>query len=192
MGVLLSGVIIFLIQVGPEFITDFNKESINIEPGEKKLEEQMDSNPNIETQDSEEQEAENLDSGNISSNEAKFHREQSQSSPFNIRKNTSKLEKDESQEPKKNLPIDTRDPSVALKGVIDEIAQNMVEVEGGEFRMGGEGEKDEQPYHEVLLSPFFISKYEVTQKQYEMIMGENPSRLKDCPNCMMCPVESVT
>ena len=37
---------------------------------------------------------------------------------------------------------------------------------------------DEQPVHEVTLSPYQIGKTEVTQALYERIMGENPSTFK--------------
>ena len=42
-------------------------------------------------------------------------------------------------------------------------------VPGGSFDMGdtfGEGASDELPVHEVLLSPYYIDKYEVTNEQY--------------------------
>ena len=37
---------------------------------------------------------------------------------------------------------------------------------------------DEMPAHEVELSPFYIGKYTVTQKEWEYIMGDNPSIFK--------------
>jgi len=38
---------------------------------------------------------------------------------------------------------------------------------------------DEGPTHEVIFkNPFFIGKYPVTQKQWEKVMGNNPSRFK--------------
>ena len=55
----------------------------------------------------------------------------------------------------------------------------MVFVEGGSFRMGSnKGDSLERPVHKVNLSDFYIGKYEVTQKQYKKIMGENPSSIK--------------
>jgi formylglycine-generating enzyme required for sulfatase activity len=55
----------------------------------------------------------------------------------------------------------------------------MVFVPGGRFMMGdlfGDGLENEQPVHEVLLSDFYIGKYPVTQAQWVLLMGENPSR----------------
>jgi formylglycine-generating enzyme required for sulfatase activity/serine/threonine protein kinase len=37
----------------------------------------------------------------------------------------------------------------------------------------------EQPVHEVELSPFFLSKYEMTQGQWERMSGKNPSFFRD-------------
>jgi formylglycine-generating enzyme required for sulfatase activity len=51
------------------------------------------------------------------------------------------------------------------------------------------GCSDEKPVHKVTLSSFTIGKYEVTQQQWEDIMGSNPSNHKDCDNC---PVENVS
>jgi formylglycine-generating enzyme required for sulfatase activity len=48
----------------------------------------------------------------------------------------------------------------------------------------------EKPVHEVTISqPFYLSKYEVTQGQWEKIMGNNPSRFTGEPTR---PVEQVS
>ncbi len=67
----------------------------------------------------------------------------------------------------------------------------MVFVKGGCFKMGdqfGVGDDDEQPVHEVCLEDYYISETEVTQAQWEAVMGFNPSKFKD-PNK---PVEYVS
>ncbi len=69
----------------------------------------------------------------------------------------------------------------------------MVQLPGGKFLMGSEkGEPErmgnEGPVHEVELSPFLIAKYEVTQEQWQRIMAENPSVVKENPY----PVVNVT
>ncbi len=49
--------------------------------------------------------------------------------------------------------------------------ENMVFVEGGSFMMGSlDGDDNEQPEHEVKVSPFWIGKYEVTQAEYAKFM----------------------
>jgi len=52
-------------------------------------------------------------------------------------------------------------------------------VPGGDFMMGrNEGGSDEKPVHKVVLSGFWMGKYEVTQGQWQEIMGNNPSTYK--------------
>jgi len=75
----------------------------------------------------------------------------------------------------------------ALYSNVDEI--EMVWAEGGSFMMGSkEGEEDEKPVHKVILNGFYIGKYEVTQEQWEQVMGYQPSKNKGCKKC---PVENV-
>lgn len=65
----------------------------------------------------------------------------------------------------------------------------MVFVKNGTFRMGSnEGTKAETPVHGVDISDFYIGKYEVTQKQWQDIMGYNPSHFVGLNR----PVENVT
>jgi sulfatase modifying factor 1 len=70
----------------------------------------------------------------------------------------------------------------------------MVQVEAGTFTMGCAGDKvecdaDENPSHTVTLDGYGISMYEVTQVQWQSIMGNNPSAFLKCPQC---PVEQVS
>ena len=58
------------------------------------------------------------------------------------------------------------------------IPDDMVLVQGGSFDMGdhfGEGEDNELPVHYVNLSAYYINQYEVTQLEYETLIGSNPS-----------------
>jgi formylglycine-generating enzyme required for sulfatase activity len=58
--------------------------------------------------------------------------------------------------------------------------EGMIFVEGGEYLMGSEnGDDDEKPVHKVMVNSFYIDKYEVTQREYEKVMGNNPSSLKN-------------
>ncbi|MBU1677760.1 MAG: SUMF1/EgtB/PvdO family nonheme iron enzyme [Bacteroidetes bacterium] len=73
--------------------------------------------------------------------------------------------------------------------MVGEIPEGFVFVEGGVFQMGStSGDSDEQPVHTVTLSNFYISKYEVTQKQWREVMGTNPSYFSGDDK----PVEQVT
>jgi len=56
---------------------------------------------------------------------------------------------------------------------------NMIQVGAGTFQMGSTmGRSDEQPVHDVTLSPFYIGETEVTQELYYAVMGLNPSYFK--------------
>ncbi len=49
----------------------------------------------------------------------------------------------------------------------------MIWVEGGSFQMGSDnGQPDEQPVHSVSLDGFYISAYEITNRQYADFMNE--------------------
>ncbi|MGA8260235.1 MAG: formylglycine-generating enzyme family protein [Arenicellales bacterium] len=67
----------------------------------------------------------------------------------------------------------------------------MVRVRGGCFEMGGAPDRprqfNEKPQHRVCVKDFAIGKYEVTQSQWQAVMGTNPSHFKG-PNR---PVEQV-
>ena len=63
------------------------------------------------------------------------------------------------------------------------IKLEMVYIPGGSFLMGSaeneEGrQENEGPQHEVTLQPFYMSKYPITQEQYQVIMDKNPSEFK--------------
>ena len=78
--------------------------------------------------------------------------------------------------------------------IIDKLISNMVYVEGGTFKMGSMSDKpgdsffNESPIHMVKISSFYICRYQVTQEEWEVIMGNNPSRFKGAK----CPVELVS
>ncbi|MEM7234311.1 MAG: formylglycine-generating enzyme family protein, partial [Planctomycetota bacterium] len=65
-----------------------------------------------------------------------------------------------------------------------------VRLPGGTFLQGSAGEEAEsiETAHETTLSPFLIAKYEVSQREWEELMGSNPSHFKG-PDL---PVESVS
>jgi len=68
------------------------------------------------------------------------------------------------------------------EAVIQRLIKNMVLVEGGTFTMGS-SQKDDvwtrgKPRHEVTVSSFMICKFEVTQEEWQAVMGNNPSFYK--------------
>jgi len=62
-----------------------------------------------------------------------------------------------------------------------ELSVEMILIDGGVFFMGSEnGAEDEMPVHDVILSPFWMSKYEITQRTLSSVMEKNPSpKIKD-------------
>ncbi|MBF0328761.1 MAG: formylglycine-generating enzyme family protein [Nitrospirae bacterium] len=71
----------------------------------------------------------------------------------------------------------------------------LVFVKGGCYQMGcgswtSECYDDEKPVHEVCVDDYYIGKYEVTQGQWQAVMGNNPSHFKNCGD--NCPVENVS
>jgi formylglycine-generating enzyme required for sulfatase activity len=63
------------------------------------------------------------------------------------------------------------------------VPDNFVRINGGTFTMGSPANEpsrrdNEGPQHQVTVSGFYMGKYEVTQKEYQEIMGTNPSYFK--------------
>ena len=58
----------------------------------------------------------------------------------------------------------------------------MVEVQGGSFLMGSRaGDFDEEPVHRVHISPFHLTRYEVTYLQFQEFIKENSYWIKGKP-----------
>ena len=76
---------------------------------------------------------------------------------------------------------EARDPATGSRPLRPETGIVLVLLPGGAFPMGSpESDPRREPneeLHEVTLGPFFLSKYEVTQAQWERVMGSNPSGL---------------
>lgn len=74
------------------------------------------------------------------------------------------------------------------------LIDGMTKIEGGTFTMGATTEQgsnaysDEKPTHQVTLSDYMIGETEVTQEQWEAVMGSNPSYFKGSN----LPVEQVS
>lgn len=77
------------------------------------------------------------------------------------------------------------------KEIKNSIGMELILIPSGSFQMGGDKsfEADATPLHSVTIStPFYMGKYEVTQKQWHVIMGSNPSKFKGGTR----PVEQVS
>jgi len=60
-----------------------------------------------------------------------------------------------------------------------EIPIDFVHIKGGTFMMGSPSDEvkrqDDETQHRVTVRDFYISKFQITQKEYEAVMGKNPS-----------------
>jgi len=86
--------------------------------------------------------------------------------------------------PEKNLTVDLGN-GVKLELVL---------IQPGTFMMGAENITDnEKPVHKVTLTkPFYMGKYEVTQEQWQLVAGDNPSQFKEGADAGRRPVEQVS
>jgi formylglycine-generating enzyme required for sulfatase activity len=90
----------------------------------------------------------------------------------------------------KALPL----PKETTIPVSEKVSIKLALIASGKFMMGSpDGEKgrsaDEGPQREVTITkPFYMGATEVTQAQYEAVMGKNPSSFKGPQN----PVDSVS
>ena len=97
--------------------------------------------------------------------------------------------KDEASDKKnKKVPKEIKNP------ILINLLSNMIKIEGGTFMMGASSEQgsdaypDERPIHKVAVSSFYLCRYEVTQEEWEAVMGNNPSMF----NSLKKPVEQVS
>jgi formylglycine-generating enzyme required for sulfatase activity len=74
----------------------------------------------------------------------------------------------------------------------EQMPVNFVRIEGGTFTMGSPSNEpqrfSDEVQHRVTVSAFYMGKYEVTQAEYEAVMGTNPSNFKGSN----LPVECVS
>ncbi len=114
-----------------------------------------------------------------------------------------KKTKGDEQAIERSEPIDRRadgkeseeTPESPVKGkpwTVPSCGMEFVYVAPGEFSMGSDSErmpKPSKPSHNVQITEgFWIGKYEVTQRLYKKVMGENPSEFPNKRN----PVEQVS
>jgi formylglycine-generating enzyme required for sulfatase activity len=82
-----------------------------------------------------------------------------------------------------------------LEYITNSVKMKFVKIPGGEFMMGadkdvdGEAFDEEKPRRKVKISSYWCGVYEVTQGQYQKVMGTNPSAFKDGDDY---PVETVS
>jgi formylglycine-generating enzyme required for sulfatase activity len=93
------------------------------------------------------------------------------------------------------VPVDIRDeerspeePNYFTEDLGKDVTLHMVAIPGDIFQMGSKEQPREQPVHPVTISSFYMGRYPVTQAQYEVIMGNNPSHFKGAN----LPVENIS
>ena len=79
--------------------------------------------------------------------------------------------------------------------ITNSIGMKFVKIKSGSFMMGSPDnesyrESNEKQHNVTLTNDYYLQTTEVTQGQWKEIMGNNPSRFKNCGND--CPVESVS
>lgn len=90
------------------------------------------------------------------------------------------LSNDDIDETETTLDIQSEE-EIIPQNPIERLEYEMVTIDGGTLILGATSEQSayamnqEYPAHEVTLSSYKIGRYEVTQEQWEAIMGYNPS-----------------
>ena len=79
------------------------------------------------------------------------------------------------------------DPQQGLETISNSIGMQFVRLPAGNFKMG-DGAPSRGPMREVQVRSVFMATHEVTQAQWQAVMGYNPSTYKDPRR----PVENIT
>ncbi|TET86837.1 MAG: hypothetical protein E3J46_07280, partial [Desulfobacteraceae bacterium] len=95
----------------------------------------------------------------------------------------------------KLLAMSKRPPKPKSKKITNSLGMEFVSIKPGSFMMGSpSSEPGHQGYerqHKVTLTKgFYMQTTEVTQGQWKAVMGNNPSKFKNCGDD--CPVEKVS
>ncbi|MCY2993227.1 MAG: bifunctional serine/threonine-protein kinase/formylglycine-generating enzyme family protein [Planctomycetota bacterium] len=92
------------------------------------------------------------------------------------------------------VPTSAKEEPESPSAIINSLGMKLVRIPSGEFLMGSsdsdaEADSAEKPQHWVQITkPFYLGVYEVTQAQYEQVVGSNPSQFKG----ESLPVEMVS
>jgi len=95
----------------------------------------------------------------------------------------------------KLLAMSKRPPKAKSKKITNSLGMEFVSIKPGSFIMGSpsseHGHLNNERQHKVTLTKgFYMQTTEVTQGQWEAVMGSNPSHFKNCGD--NCPVEKVS
>lgn len=81
-----------------------------------------------------------------------------------------------------------------LRVAVEGLDIEMVLIAGGDVELGSERFPDSRPVHTVFVEPFYLGRFEVTQRQWQRVMGSNPSfhQGERFPEAGQMPVEQVS
>lgn len=79
----------------------------------------------------------------------------------------------------------------ARGGFTNSVGMRLVEIPAGEFTMGDKEWHYNQPHQVRITKPFHLGATLVTQKQYETVMGKNPSTHKEGDPAAL-PVDTIS
>jgi len=82
--------------------------------------------------------------------------------------------------------------NLLMRVILDPLPVTMVTIIGGTYQMGSIYDYSEKPIHTVALSSYRMSTTEITQSQYQAVMGSNPSFGNGNTDAATCPVEKVS
>ena len=99
---------------------------------------------------------------------------------------------EKTEEPATETPVPSETAPVSIEESEEtQVDDGFVRIEGGTFLMGSPADEnwriDDETQHEVRVSGFWMSPYEVTQAEYEALTGVNPSQFSG----EKLPVENV-
>ncbi len=92
------------------------------------------------------------------------------------------------------LEVENARKELVLAPLIEELEKSFVRLQSIEYTLGCDDkdcERDEKPTIQISIPSFAISKYEVTQKFWKQVMGDNPSFYNDGRSGNY-PVENVS
>lgn len=81
----------------------------------------------------------------------------------------------ETREPSKKEPSKKEPPKELAVDLGGGVKLDLVLIPAGSFTMGDDDRIDAKPHKVTITKPFYLGKCEVTQEQWEAVMGGNPS-----------------
>jgi formylglycine-generating enzyme required for sulfatase activity len=96
--------------------------------------------------------------------------------------------------PVNNAPSSETRTAINSKGFTNNVGIEFVWIPPGRFMMGSERDDEKPPHWVTISNGFYMGKYEVTQEEWERVMGimKSVGGPMYFYGCSRCPVESTT